>query len=64
MRWTVDYPEDLEFVRRVYEQFIGKEIDFVFEDVVQLIKLKSIQDNVMTNEFRNVTIDLKRPDRS
>ena len=57
MRWTVDYPEDLEFVRRVYEQFIGKEIDFVFEDVVQLIKLKSIQDNVLTNEFRNVTID-------
>ncbi len=62
MRWTVDYPEDLAFVRRVYSQFIGSENNFAFEDVVQLIKSKIIQDNVLTNQFRNITLNPNRPE--
>jgi spore coat polysaccharide biosynthesis protein SpsF len=62
MRWTVDYPEDLEFVRRVYNQFIGSENDFAFEDVVQLIKSNIIQDNVLTNQLRNITLKSIRPE--
>ena len=60
MRWTVDYPEDLEFVRRVYNQFIGSENDFAFKDVVQLIKSNTIQDNVLTNKLRNININSNR----
>jgi spore coat polysaccharide biosynthesis protein SpsF len=37
-RWTVDQPEDLEFVRRVYSAFIGREATFSFEDVVSYLK--------------------------
>ena len=35
-RWTVDTPEDLEFVRRVYRHFEGRD-DFSWTDVLQLI---------------------------
>jgi spore coat polysaccharide biosynthesis protein SpsF len=62
MRWTVDYPEDLEFVRRVYSQFIGSENNFAFEDVVQLIKSNIIQDNVLTNQLRNITLKSNSPE--
>lgn len=35
MRWTVDHPEDLAFVRAVYSEFAGRE--FGLEDVLQLV---------------------------
>jgi spore coat polysaccharide biosynthesis protein SpsF len=33
-RWTVDYQEDLDFVRSVYEEFRREGFDFTSEDVV------------------------------
>lgn len=36
MRWTVDTPEDFEFVRRVYDHFQGD--DFSWLDVLDLLK--------------------------
>lgn len=36
MRWTVDFPEDLEFVRRVFESF-GRN-DFSMEDILELLE--------------------------
>jgi spore coat polysaccharide biosynthesis protein SpsF len=33
-RWTVDYQEDLEFVRKVYSEFIGREESFTFDEVM------------------------------
>jgi spore coat polysaccharide biosynthesis protein SpsF len=38
MRWTVDYPQDLEFVRKVYSNFLGKESKFEFQQVLDLIE--------------------------
>jgi spore coat polysaccharide biosynthesis protein SpsF len=35
-RWTVDTPEDLEFIRRVYARFDGRD-DFTWEDVLDLV---------------------------
>jgi spore coat polysaccharide biosynthesis protein SpsF len=35
-RWTVDTPEDLEFVRNVYERFKG--MDFGWTDVLRLLE--------------------------
>jgi spore coat polysaccharide biosynthesis protein SpsF len=37
LRWTVDYPEDLDFVKFVFSHFIGKEADFNFENVLDLL---------------------------
>ncbi|MEW6241243.1 MAG: glycosyltransferase family protein [Chloroflexota bacterium] len=35
-RWTVDTPEDLEFVRQVYSRFDGRD-DFSWKDVLDLV---------------------------
>tara|TARA_B100000965_G_scaffold207416_1_gene173370 strand:- start:573 stop:1280 length:708 start_codon:yes stop_codon:yes gene_type:complete len=36
-RWTVDYPEDLEFVSKVYSSF-DYETSFRFDDILNLLK--------------------------
>jgi len=38
MRWTVDEPEDLEFVRRVYEALYPANASFRMRDVVALVE--------------------------
>jgi spore coat polysaccharide biosynthesis protein SpsF len=38
LRWTVDYPQDLEFVRIVYSKFSGLENKFGFNEVLDLIE--------------------------
>jgi spore coat polysaccharide biosynthesis protein SpsF (cytidylyltransferase family) len=38
MRWTVDYPDDLEFVRAVFRLFSGREDAFGIEDVVEALE--------------------------
>ena len=37
MRWTVDMPEDLDFVRQVYARFGGRD-DFSWKDVLSLVQ--------------------------
>ena len=37
MRWTVDTPEDLEFMRQIYRRFDGRD-DFSWRDVLDLIQ--------------------------
>ena len=32
-RWTVDFPEDLEYVREIYASFVGREETFTFDEV-------------------------------
>jgi spore coat polysaccharide biosynthesis protein SpsF (cytidylyltransferase family) len=39
LRWTVDYPQDLEFVRNVYSKFPGLENKFGFNEVLDLIEM-------------------------
>ena len=36
-RWTVDYLEDLAFVRQVFSEFEGRETFFTLEDMMELI---------------------------
>jgi len=52
-RWTVDHPQDLQFVRGVYEAFSANG-DFGFQEVFDLLKerpgLATIQAETITNE--------------
>ncbi len=52
-RWTVDYPADLEFVRKVYEAFAGND-HFGYQDIFHLLRgrpeLATIQAETITNE--------------
>jgi spore coat polysaccharide biosynthesis protein SpsF (cytidylyltransferase family) len=54
MRWTVDEPEDLEFVRRLYHAFHGMEEPFQMEDIINLIRrhpeLSEINEGFICNE--------------
>ncbi len=38
LRWTVDEPEDFEFVRRVYEKLYPVKPDFTTRDILDLLK--------------------------
>lgn len=38
LRWTVDYLEDLIFIRAVYAHFVGRETDFNLSDVLEFCK--------------------------
>ena len=54
MRWTVDEPADLEFVRAVYADLYPANPDFGFEDILRLIArkpgLSSINGGIPRNE--------------
>ena len=38
MRWTVDEPEDLEFIRQIYAELYPHKPDFTTEDILDLMK--------------------------
>ena len=53
LRWTVDYDDDLEFVRRIYSYLYKKQI-FFMEDILELLEknpeLKKINSSHSRNE--------------
>jgi spore coat polysaccharide biosynthesis protein SpsF len=53
LRWTVDYPEDLEFVRKVYSHFSGRESEFGFQEVLELLETNNGLKSTMTGFPRN-----------
>ena len=55
MRWTVDYQEDLNFVRRVYENFSSRELFFDLMDVVELVRQSPDLFPMLSGELRNNT---------
>ncbi len=36
-RWTVDYREDLDFIRRIFAEFLGSEESFSYQDVCDVL---------------------------
>ena len=56
-RWTVDTPEDLEFMRQVYSRFNGRD-DFTWKDVLDLVhnepELMQINANVKHKTLKDV----------
>jgi spore coat polysaccharide biosynthesis protein SpsF len=67
-RWTLDYPEDLNFVKSVYKEFNYAEY-FDFEEILNLLnkkpelsKLNSMYNGV--NWYRNEKDNLKTIDPS
>lgn len=38
LRWTLDYPEDYEFVKKIYENLYKEDYIFTLEDILSLIK--------------------------
>jgi len=53
LRWTVDEPQDLEFIRRVFAAFAGREY-FAMEEVLDFLKqnaaVQALNSSVLSNE--------------
>lgn len=60
-RWTVDYPEDLAFVRRVFEHFLDREADFGMSDLNDLLLMHPEMENTKSPAFRNIALKPKAP---
>ena len=55
-RWTVDYPEDLEFIRRVYSEFKGREGEFSLQEVTDLLSKYPALRNKIGGNYRNISL--------
>ena len=55
-RWTVDYPEDLEFIRRVYSEFKGREGEFSLQEVSDLLSKYPGLRNKIGGNYRNISL--------
>lgn len=55
-RWTLDYPEDLQFVRKVYNLFKGKESEFTYTDVMEAMKKGLIPPHLDIKRLRNIAL--------
>lgn len=54
LRWTIDYLEDLEFARAIYQKMRSKKKQFLMHDILNLLsthpEISEIQKNVVRNE--------------
>ena len=55
-RWTVDYEQDLEFVRKIYAEFLGREHTFGYQDLLALLEAKPELINKISGNLRNVAL--------
>jgi spore coat polysaccharide biosynthesis protein SpsF len=60
LRWTVDYQKDLEFVRRIYDEFRGRELTFGYQDLLALLEAKPELTNEISGNLRNVALKEKQ----
>lgn len=56
LRWTVDYPEDYEFVKQIYQYLYKENTIFTMDDVIKLLEQKPelIQINAMHVNKSNI----------
>ncbi len=67
-RWTLDYPEDLQFIEQIYKYFDYSE-EFNFYDILNLLKIKPMLSKINSkyngvNWYRNEKKNLKTVDSS
>jgi spore coat polysaccharide biosynthesis protein SpsF len=55
-RWTVDLPEDLDFVRSVYAHLYPNKPDFDFQDVFELIETMQVSSHTDKVMLRNESL--------
>lgn len=55
-RWTVDYPEDFDFARKVFEYFQGNNWEFNTQDVLSYINLDPNNRNQKSAKYRNIAL--------
>jgi spore coat polysaccharide biosynthesis protein SpsF (cytidylyltransferase family) len=56
LRWTVDYPGDLEYLRKIASFLVGREELFRFEDILQILENHPGIVNARGSNFRNIAL--------
>lgn len=56
LRWTVDYPEDLEYLREIASFLLGREELFTFEDILHILESHPEIINGRGSNFRNIAL--------
>lgn len=52
-RWTVDYQEDLDFIRYIFEEFLGNEQKFSYQEVRNFLMVNTTHKNQIGGHRRN-----------
>jgi spore coat polysaccharide biosynthesis protein SpsF len=52
-RWTVDYQEDFDFVKKIFSRFQGQESEFTYEDLNEYLDLNPGIESANSNFKRN-----------
>ena len=62
LRWTIDYLEDLEYIRAIAEYFQGKESTFTFPDILAILDAHPKLVNRFGSEYRNIALKMSARD--
>jgi spore coat polysaccharide biosynthesis protein SpsF len=62
MRWTVDYTEDFDFARSVFENFVGQESTFSLQDVLDLLESHPELNTQLPGTLRNIALQERETD--
>jgi len=66
MRWTLDYPEDLNFIRNIYSHFKEKDENFTMDQILEFLKdnpeiikinqkyVEEVSQNVRGQSYQNI----------
>ena len=57
LRWTVDYEEDFNFIRNVFTQFPGRELNFTMNDILREVESGKIANNSVSHKLRNISLN-------
>jgi spore coat polysaccharide biosynthesis protein SpsF len=68
-RFTIDYPEDYQFIKQVYDELFDKQRIFTLEDILDLLERKPELMNINSNYagvnwYRNHLDELKTKTKS
>jgi len=61
MRWTVDYEQDFDFVKNIFENFQGLESTFSLDDVLNLLRSKPELNTQLPGILRNIALQDGEP---
>ena len=53
-RWTVDYPEDLEFIQNIFSFYCKNELDVSMMEIINDLESGVISNNLRTGLYRNI----------
>jgi spore coat polysaccharide biosynthesis protein SpsF (cytidylyltransferase family) len=59
-RWTVDYEEDLPFVKHAYEFFLGRESEFCYNELLDWVLESPINESLMSGFRRNESLEKQK----